>query len=301
MHRLTNMTSLRLAATGFAALATVLVPASAHGQVRLVPADSRALPAPAVPIDYTDYASLALAAPVVADAAIRDAVRISGAEAVGLQPGLARYYVTADVTALIRGPAGLPARLSWLVDLPLDPRGKAVAPRKKSRVLVFARPLPARPAMLQLIALDAQRAWTPDSDQTVRAVLTEAMGSTPPPVVTGVGKVFFVPGALPGEGETQIFLLTANNRPVSLSVVTDAAGQKRWTVALNEVVDAASPPPPRDTLLWYRLACSLPATLPPGSVVADDAGNMARARDDYGHVIRELGRCGFPPRAGAPR
>lgn len=296
------MTPKRLAATpyaaGIAAGAALLIALPAAGQVRLIPADSRAV-ATSTPADYSDYAGLALAAPVVADAAIRGAQRIDGEQAAGLQPGLARYYVTADVTALVRGPGGLPARLSWLVDVPLDARGKAIAPRKKLRVLVFARTLADRPTMLQLIALDAQRPWTPEGDRIVRAVLTEALAAEAPPVVTGVGKAFFVPGALPGEGETQIFLQTANGRPVSLSVVSDATGQKRWSVALNEVVDAAAPPPRRDTLLWYRLACALPPALPPASVVADDGANMERARIDYAFVMESLGRCAVPARAEA--
>ena len=104
------------------------------------------------------------------------------------------------------------------------------------------------------------------------------------------------PGPLPGEGETQIFLTTADSRPVSLSVVRDAAGQRNWSVALSEVIAAAAPPPPRDTLLWYRLACALPAQLPHASAVDDVADNAARARDDYAFVMQSLGRCAYPIR-----
>lgn len=251
-------------------------------------------PAPALveqPLpDYSDYAALALAAPVVADAMIRSVAAVKGAQAVGLAPGQARFYVTADVAALLQGPAGLPARLSWLVDVPLDARGKA--PRlNKQRVLIFARTLADRPAMLQLITPDAQRGWTPAADARTRGILREAVAADAPPVVTGVGNAFFVPGSLPGEGETQVFLQTAGARPVSLSVIRDAAGNRRWSVALSEVVDAATPPPPRDTLLWYRLACALPATLPPASAVDDEPANAAAAREDYAYVIAALGPC----------
>ena len=256
----------------------------------------RALAVASAPIDYSEYAGLALAAPVVADVVVRGAERIKGAEAVGLRAGMARFYVTGDVTALIRGPAGLPVRLSWLMDVPADAKGRAAGPRKKERVLLFARTLPARPAMLQLTGLDAQRIWTPDADRVVRAVLTEALAAEAPPVVTGVGNAFFVPGALPGEGETQIFLQTADSRPVSLSVIRDAAGQRSWSVALSEVTAAAAPPPRRDTLLWYRLACALPAQLPAASAVDDVAENKMRAREDYAFVMQSLGRCAYPVR-----
>ncbi|MES2754763.1 MAG: hypothetical protein V4659_08870 [Pseudomonadota bacterium] len=247
-------------------------------------------PAPVVLPPYPEYAALALAAPIVADAKIRSTDRVKGAQAVGLGAGLARVYVTADITTLIRGPAGLPARLSYLVDMPLDARGRA-ASLNKARVLIFARALPGRPGMLQLVAPDGQRPWTPGGDRRVRAILTEALDAAAPPAVTGVGSAFFVPGGLPGEGETQVFLQTADGRPVSLSILRDFAGRRRWSVALSEIVDAAAPPPPRETLLWYRLACSLPATLPAASAVDDDPANAARAREDYRFVIDSLGPC----------
>lgn len=243
--------------------------------------------------DYSEFARLALPAPVVADATIRSATAIKGEQAVGLAPGLARFYVTADITTLIRGPAGLAARMSWLVDVPTDAKGRA--PKlKKARVLVFARTLPGRAADLQLVYPDGQRPWTPGADQRTRAILTAAVDPAAPPIVTGVANAFFVPGALPGEGETQIFLRTAESRPISISVQRNATGARTWTVALSEVVDAAAPPPAPDSLLWYRLACALPPELPAAAAVDDDPANAARAREDYGYVIQALGRCAFP-------
>lgn len=268
----------------------LILPRSGHAQPADPPLAATALGA--LP-DYSEFARLALAAPVVADATIRSATRIKGEQAGGLAPGLARFYVTADIAALIRGPAGLPARLRWLVDMPLDARGKA--PKlKQARVLVFARTLAGRPADLQLVYPDAQRPWTPATDQLVRRILTDSLDSAAPPVVTGIANAFFVPGALPGEGETQIFLRTADSRPISLSVQRNAIGARSWTVALSEVVDAAAPPPGRDSLLWYRLACALPPELPPAAAVDDDPANAARAREDYAFVMQSLGRCAFP-------
>lgn len=280
---------MRLFLSASALAAAMILPFSGHAQ----PVDPQsAILAEPVP-DYSEYARLALAAPVVVDATIRSASAIKGAQAVGLAPGLARFYVTADIMALIRGPAGLPARVSWLVDVPLDARGKA--PKlKKARVLAFARTLAGRPADLQLVYPDAQRPWTPATDRLSRRILTDSLDRAAPPVVTGIANAFFVPGALPGEGETQIFLRTADSRPISLSVQRSAAGQRTWTVALSEVVDAAVPPPARDSMLWYRLACALPAELPVEAAVDDVPANAARAREDYRFVMQSLGRCAFP-------
>ena len=60
---------------------------------------------------YADLADLVLAAPVIADATIRSTARIKGAEAADVAPGLVRFYVEADVTALIRGSGGVAPRL----------------------------------------------------------------------------------------------------------------------------------------------------------------------------------------------
>lgn len=291
------MTFARATGAAFLVSATFLAGLAqpVDAQLRLVPrGDSTAATVAPEPIDYSEFAGLALASPVVADVIVRGADRIKGPQAVGLAPGMARFYVTGDVGALIRGPAGLPVRLSWLVDMPADAKGRAAGPRKKDRLLLFARTLPDRAAMLQLIGPTAQRRWSAEADRTVRAILTEALAADTPPVITGVGNAFFVPGALPGEGETQIFLTTSDGRPVSLSVIRDPAGQRNWSVALSEVTAAAAPPPARDTLLWYRLACALPAELPAASAVDDVADNAARARADYAFVIQSLGRCAYP-------
>lgn len=239
---------------------------------------------------YADLADLVLAAPLIVDATIDSTVRIKGEEALGVAPGMARFYVNADVIALIRGTTGIPKKVGYLVDVPIDSRGDT--PRLKHlRVLLFARPVANRPDQLQLVAPDAQRPWSPAADAMVRQIAREAVAPDAPPVITGVGNAFHVPGTLPGEGETQIFLATADGSPVSLSILSRPGQQKRWAVALSEIVDAAAAPPAPDTLLWYRLACALPPQLPESSLEGADPANAAKAREDYRFVLRSLGPC----------
>lgn len=244
---------------------------------------------------YADLVDLVLASPVVADVAIRSTARIKGAEAVGLPPGMVRLYVEADVMALIRGPAGMPARIGYLLDVAPDAGGRP--PNfKKARVLLFARPVSGATDSLQLAGPDAQRASDPGLDERVRTIVRAAIAPDAPPVVTGIGNAFHVPGALPGEGETQIFLTTADSRPVSLSILRRPGERPRWAVALSEIVDEAAAPPAPETLLWYRLACALPGTLPDHSTATLSAADAESARADYRFVIAALGPCG---RSGA--
>ncbi|KAK0340192.1 hypothetical protein LTR94_031535, partial [Friedmanniomyces endolithicus] len=52
---------------------------------------------------YEEVAGLVIDSPVIVDATIRSAARIKGAEAAGVAAGHTRFYVEADVAALIRG------------------------------------------------------------------------------------------------------------------------------------------------------------------------------------------------------
>lgn len=254
-------------------------------------------PASTAAYGYADLADRALAASVAMTATIAEAIRLEPARSSGLAAGHARFYVEADATALIRGPAGLPPRIRYLVDVPLDAKGRA--PKlKKLPVLLLARPVPNRPGELQLVARDAQMPLTPDLERRVRAILTEAVRQDAPPLVTGIASAFHVPGAIPGEGETQIFLTTRDNRPISLNVLRRPGQDRQWSIALSEIVDEAAKPPARDTLLWYRLACGLPRALPDETTAELEPAAAAAARDDYGYVLTQLGACG---RAGVRR
>ena len=240
---------------------------------------------------YADLADQILAAPVIADAAIRSATRIKGAEAATVGPGLTRYYVEADVGALLRGSGGLPPRIGYLVDIAPGPDGRS-RKLKELRVLLFARRVEGSPGQLQLVGRDGQRDWSPERDSQVRGIVEALIATDAPPTITGIGSAFHVPGALPGEGETQIFLTTADSRPVSLSVLRRPGERPRWSVALSEIVDEAAAPPLHDTLLWYRLACALPATLPDRTTATLSPTDADAAREDYRFVIDALGPCG---------
>ena len=47
----------------------------------------------------------------------------------------------------------------------------------------------------------------------------------------------------------------------------------------------------RDTLLWYRLACSLPATLPERAWPGSSRPMPISRAQDYRFVLEQLGPC----------
>jgi hypothetical protein len=257
----------------------------------LTPLDTQAQTLPAAPAySYADLADRVLAAPIVVVATVTDAIRLKPEQAPNLAPGRARLLVEATANTLIRGTGEVPPALSYLADVPLDAKGK-VPKLKKKQVLVLARPVPGKPGVLQLVSPDAQMMLTPELDTRVRAILTEAVRPEAPPAVTGIASAFHVPGSIPGEGETQIFLATRNNRPISISVLSRPGQDRQWSVALGEVVDEAAQAPARDTLLWYRLACGLPRQLPAEATADLEAANAEAAQADYHYVIEQLGTC----------
>lgn len=238
---------------------------------------------------YASVADLAIRAPMVIDGTIRDAIRIKGPEAANVAPGYVRLYITVDVLALIRAPSALPPRIGYLYDAKLDLRG-SVPKLKKQRVLLFARPVTAAADQVQLISNDAQLAWSSATEAMTRRITADIAATDSPPAITGIGNAFHAAGTLPGEGETQIFLKT-NGHPISLSVVRKQDQAPVWTVSLSEVVEDALPPPQRDTFLWYRLACGLPAEMPADILAGLDAADAAAVRDDYALVQKGLGDC----------
>jgi hypothetical protein len=255
------------------------------------PVQSQTVAPPPPQLSYADLADLALAAPVAAHLLIRGADTLHPDEAPDVAPGFRRFLVEAEVVALIRGEGGLAPQISYLVDLPNDSRGHAARLRRRDEVLVLARRVPNRPAELRLAAPDAQLPYSPATAERLRAILRESSAAGAAPRITGIGRAFHVPGSLPGESETQIFLQTADGRPISLSILRRPGERPRWSVALSEIVDEAAAPPAPDTLLWYRLACTLPPHLPPQSVSEASAEEAQAIEGDYRVVMEGLGRC----------
>lgn len=276
---------------GFAALA--LLGAPLFAQVR-PPRGGEESQNPAPPPRYDAIATLVLRSPMIIDSVIRSQIALRGPQAEGTPAGFVRLYIEADVQALVKGNESAPSRLSWLLDVPADARGR-VPKFTKQRVLAFARPIAGRGDQVQLTGADAQLAWTRAADALTRRIIAEVSASDAPPAITGIANAFHVSGTLPGAGETQIFLQTESGRPVSISILRRPGEAPQWAVALSEIVDEAATAPPRDTLLWYRLACGLPRTLPDAALETLESADREQARADYRFVLAALGACGAAP------
>jgi hypothetical protein len=264
-------------------LASGLAPAPATAQPPVAPA------AVSAPLSWTDWADLALAAPVILSATVTDVDRVSRAENAGLPPGEGRALVRAALSAALKAPAVLPAEAAWRWEGAVDQRGRPPF-AAKAPVLVFGAPLSGggNPAVqpLRLVARHAQQPWSSEAEATVRDILRQAQapGATGL-MVTSIRDGFRSEGEVAGTSESQVFLATQGGGFLTLLVRRAPGADPEVTVATGEIVDRAKPVEPR-TLLWRGLACGLPPELPAG--VAADAGLAA----DYRFARKAIGPCG---------
>lgn len=275
-----TMTAWRIARTAGSALCLALATA---------PVASAQAPTQPFPT-FADLADLADSSNVVVHVNLRSLARVKDERAPGLLPGQGRFYAKGKTRALLLGNEALGESLAWLVDLPLDARGKPPALKKRD-VIVFARSVPGRPGELQLIGRDSQVLFSPETLLRLRPILAELAGPDAPPPVTGLREIIHVPGDLAGAGETQIFLATADGSAASITVRHSPGAQPTWGVSFSELVAEAAGGPARDTLAWYRLACFLPNSPRPGANLSASAADRQRALADYRMVLGDLGNC----------
>ena len=241
-------------------------------------------------LTYADLAGLAEAASVIARVRVADQATVEPERSRGLAPGMVRLYLEAETEAVLKAPAALGESLAYLVDVPLDAKGKAPKLKKQS-FLVFARPVAGRPGQLQLVEPDAQIAADTSTDARLRAVIAELAASDAPPRIAGVRDAMSVAGNLAGESETQVFLETTQGTPVSLTVLRRPGQDPTWGVSWTELVDQAALAPQRGTLEWYRLACFLPRELPQSAFLQREQSARYQAQADYGYILSQLGEC----------
>lgn len=275
----------RLSKVALCALAIGLVPTGAVAQ-QTVPAPVT----PAAAATYADLTSLAERSDMVIRAEIRRQITVEPERAPGLAPGFARLYIEARTLGLIAGTSAVGESLNYLVDVPLNSRGKPDK-LKNREVLLFADAVAGRPGTIQLTGKHAQLDYSPELEARLRPILTELVAADRPPVVTGIRDALAVEGTLTGESETQIFLATQERSPVSVTVLRRPGQQPVWGVSWGEIIDSSARAPQKDTLRWYRLACSLPAQLPSSANLAREPEARRLAETDYAFVVQQLGPC----------
>ena len=165
-------------------------------------------------IGYADLADLVLAAPVIADATIRSTTRLKGADAAGRRRRMStRFYVEADVDRAD------PRRRRAAAADRLSARRRARRARPGAQVQESARAAVRPPGRRRVPIRSSwsrrtrRSAGRPTVDARIRAIAPRVRRAPMRRrVITGIGNAFHVAGALPGEGETQVFLTDRRRR-----------------------------------------------------------------------------------------
>jgi hypothetical protein len=235
-------------------------------------------------LSFSDIADLTIAAPVIVRATVAKAERIADRDSPGLAAGKVRLLLTASVDAAIIAPGTVPATLLWLWDVPLDSRGKPPKP-KGATVLAWLAP-PGPDGKTRLVAGAGQQPYDPALEASIRAIAT-AVRSGDTPIFTGVSNGFHVDGTISGESETQFFLKTATGNSVTMVMTVRPGLPRRVAIANGDVIDESAAVVRPGTLLQYRLACFLPAALPPAA-----GGNDPVLTRDWRAALASIGPCG---------
>lgn len=240
--------------------------------------------------NFVDLADLTIAAPVIVQATVARSERLSDRDSPGLAKGHTRILITAAIDAAIVAPGAIPAELTWLWDAPLDSKGKPPKPKEMPVMAWINAPTPDGKA--RLIAPNALQAWTPALDAQVRAIATEARSGAAP-TITGVTNGFRADGTVAGESESQFFLATSDGRGATLVVTNRPGSPRRVALSRGDVIDESAAGVRSGTLLWYRLACTLPATLP-----VKAGGDDRALAADWAAAMSSLGPCQRSKSAG---
>lgn len=275
--------------TCLAALLPLFVPVSAAAQAPVTQN---------VVQSYADLVGLTESSPLVIFAELKKLIPIPLPKDASPFTKVQRAYFEAQGIDLLSGSGSVSASMRYLADVPLDSRGKMPNP-KKQMVLLFARPTPETLGKggpqggddIQLVSPDAQLPWSKPLESEIRKILNDLAAPDSPPHITGINMALYQQGDLAGEGETQIFLTTAKGTPAAIIIQHKPGQSAHWAASFSEVVDAAKAPPAPETLEWYRLACSLPETLPSAANLGETQDAKDQAVADYALVRRDLGPC----------
>ena len=172
-------------------------------------------------------ADLVVISSLIIDVTVRDVKKVSADQAVGVPTTLQRVLVNADVMALIRGDGGTTPRVRFVLDMQKDTKGK-IPKLKKLRMFLFGRQVVNRPGEIQLSRPNALASFSLNNDALVRDITKEAVQLNAPRRIMSIANAFHSVGTMLGEGETQIFLKTDTDQPLTLTVLSRPVLQSRY-------------------------------------------------------------------------
>jgi hypothetical protein len=246
------------------------------------------------PTPYPVAARLYLNSPVVARGLIKSQSKLGKKETAALPalpPGQGRAMLVAELQTVLKAPDALPAQLKFLWQGPLDAKGK-VPGFKKQTLLLFLTPVTANGVTgYGLSDINSVRPWQPAEDTQLRAIATAAQDPAQRGLaIKGVRTTFVtLPGDANSDPYVHILFATMSDAPLAAILEKQSGKWVLRTTMTDLDQDAAAIE--RQSLLWYHMACGLPAAPPSNVIKQPTEAESALAREAWSGMLEQLGPC----------
>jgi hypothetical protein len=192
---------------------------------------------------------------------------------------------------VLKAPDIINARITYLWEGPVTATGKAPS-FKKQQLHLFLRPLQNPDVAYQLATPDNQKSWSAENDALLRSIAQEAMKPELRNLrITGIQSAFTTEKDPPFARLTQYLFETRSAELLGITVRVRPDGTGDVIRSSQEFLGGGMRIQ-ANSLLWYHLACTTAADLPP-AVLSDQPSDEERAlvQQDYITLKKALGPC----------
>jgi hypothetical protein len=243
---------------------------------------------------YPVAARLYLSSPVVARALVKGQSKLGKKEAAALPPlppSQGRAMLEVELQGVLKAPDALPAKLKFLWQGPLDAKGKVPGFKKQTLLLFLSTATANGITGYGLTDVNSVRTWTAAEEAQLRAIAAAAQDPAQRGLAIKGVRTTFVTVPENGDSDPFVHILFATQSGAPLAAILEQQGgawRLRTTITdLDQDAQAIQ----RQSLLWYHMACGLPAEPPSVVIRQPSAAESDMARAAWTAMLEQLGPC----------
>jgi hypothetical protein len=244
---------------------------------------------------YPQAARLYLAAPVVAKGLVRGQSKLGKKEAASLPPlpmGQGRAFIEVELQGVLKAPTPLPARLKFLWQGPLDAKGKIPNFKKQTLLMFLSTATVNGVTGYGLTDVGSIKPWSVEEEAQLRAIASAAQDPAQRGLaIKGVRSTFVTQPETDSDPFVHILFSTQNGAPLA-AILEKNRTNSTWSLRTTLTdLDQDAMPVQNQSLLWYHMACGLPAAPPQIVEQQPTPGEVALARAAWNAMLELLGPC----------
>jgi hypothetical protein len=249
---------------------------------------------PTALMPYPVAARLYLSSPVVARGLIKGQSRLGKAEAATLPPlppGQGRAMLEVELQTVLKAPDALPAKLKFLWQGPLDAKAKLPNFKKQSLLLFLTPKTRSGVTGYGLSDVNSIRSWSTAEAEQLRAIAVAAQDPAQRGLAIKGVRTAFVTVPEDGNSAAFVHILFATQSGAPLAAILENQGG-RWSLrtTLSDLDQDGVAVQPQ-SLLWYHMACGLPAQPPELVTRQPSEAEQALATQAWQAMLEQLGPC----------